>query len=86
MPAIHLNPLLINFWVLFVLALFEPSKGAKKETLLSTYELIIIFLNGIGILEFERNLLTEKRTLVTLELSNLIIGFNDKLLLNGIPK
>ena len=28
-PAIHLNPLLINFWVLFVLALFEPSKGAK---------------------------------------------------------
>jgi len=28
-PAIHLNPLLINFWVLFVLSLFEPSKGAK---------------------------------------------------------
>jgi len=39
-PAIHLNPLLINFWELFVLALFEPSKGA--ETLLSTWELIII--------------------------------------------
>ena len=28
-PATHLNPLLINFWVLFVLALFERSKGAK---------------------------------------------------------
>ena len=28
-PAIHLNPLLINFWVLFVLALFKPSKGTK---------------------------------------------------------
>ena len=54
--------------------------------LLSTYKLIIIFLNGIGILEFERNLLTEKRALVILELSNLIIGFNNKLLSNGIPK
>ena len=28
-PEIHLNPLLINFWVLFVLVLFESSKGAK---------------------------------------------------------
>jgi len=44
------------------------------------------FLNGIGILEFKRNLLTEKRVLVTIELSNLIIGFNSKLLSNGIPK
>ena len=43
-------------------------------------------LNGIEILEFERNLLTEKRALVTLELSNLITGFNDKLLSNDIPK
>jgi len=40
----------------------------------------------LGILEFERNLLTEKRALMTLVLSNLIIGFNDKLLSNGIPK
>jgi len=29
-PATHLNPLLINFWVLSALALFEPSKGAKQ--------------------------------------------------------